>query len=203
MQCGGSFHPNAQSVGPPGPAGPQGPAGPTGPTGATGPQGPIGPLPTLYFTNTNGQPPVFVDQVTDPFGDPRAILSKLRLPTGNAYYIAAKTIGAYGTTATNNPSFGCFLWYNSPDFHKIDGFSSSVQIRNDGTQNSTPLLLHGPSIVLPSSLGTVDVNLSCATPAGTFPLAGQLGFYNTEISALPVGGVVQQCLTQPLPCPAP
>lgn len=45
-QCGGSFHPAAQTAGPqgpPGPAGPPGPQGPQGPQGLSGPQGPPGP----------------------------------------------------------------------------------------------------------------------------------------------------------------
>ena len=40
IQCGGSFHPAAQTQGP---QGPPGPAGPTGPQGPAGPQGPPGP----------------------------------------------------------------------------------------------------------------------------------------------------------------
>lgn len=45
LQCGSSFHPAAQTVGPqgpPGPVGPAGPQGPTGPQGAAGPEGPAG-----------------------------------------------------------------------------------------------------------------------------------------------------------------
>jgi hypothetical protein len=65
MQCGSSFTPSAQTVGPqgpPGPAGPAGPAGPQGPggpMGVQGPQGPAGPqgppgsfLPPLVATAT-------------------------------------------------------------------------------------------------------------------------------------------------------
>lgn len=39
IQCGNTYHPEAQTVGPRGPIGPQGPAGPAGPAGVTGPQG--------------------------------------------------------------------------------------------------------------------------------------------------------------------
>src|SRR5581483_8223401 len=46
MQCGSTFTPSAQTLGPQGPAGPAGPVGPQGPggpMGVQGPQGPVGP----------------------------------------------------------------------------------------------------------------------------------------------------------------
>jgi hypothetical protein len=42
LQCGSSFHPEAQTTGPQGPPGPLGPIGPAGPVGPQGPSGPAG-----------------------------------------------------------------------------------------------------------------------------------------------------------------
>jgi hypothetical protein len=42
IQCGGSFHPAAQTQGPPGPQGPQGAQGPAGPQGPQGPTSAFG-----------------------------------------------------------------------------------------------------------------------------------------------------------------
>lgn len=74
LQCGSSFHPAAQTVGPQGPQGLPGPTGPQGPAGPQGPQGPAGPQGIPGSSGPQGLPGVFltplVSWIPSPTGMP-------------------------------------------------------------------------------------------------------------------------------------
>jgi hypothetical protein len=124
--------------------------------------------------------------VSDPFGDPNAIILALSLPPGT-YLMTATLTADVTATSSGNPSFSCFMWYGSPAApSKIDQWANVFQIRNDNTQDSKKLAFHGPTTAFSS---TTVVNLSCASPTGAFT---GLRIIETEMTALPIGGTVQQ-----------
>jgi len=181
--------PGAQGV-----QGVPGVAGPTGPTGSQGSDGPAS-LPTVYVGSVGG-PPVYVDQVFSTYLNPSAIVFQLEVPTGQAYYVNARTVANVAIFATNEPSFLCVLGYNAPDGnHVIDRWAQFFQIRNDGSQQTVSITLVGVTDVIPVSLGaTTNLKISCANNSAVpYPVTG-LGFHSSGIRAIPVGTVVGQGL---------
>ena len=178
MQCGGSFHPNAQSVGPPGPAGPagpQGPAGPTGPTGPVGPQGPAGPstLPIL----ANGATGFGPGTSCVPNGNPgclgttyNSVLVRSLGPQGVGEWYVTATI--YGTTP--NDVLSCRI--------SLDQVTSAIQedINGDnfgGWTSTGPnplgeIVVHGEGfLVMPPAGGTVYLQCKGRFPNSSFTRA--------------------------------
>jgi hypothetical protein len=131
-----------------------------------------------------------VDQVTDPFGDPNAVILSLSLPSGSAYLVTATFTVDISLTSTASPSFQCYLWYGSPTSPtKIDQWANVFQARNDGTQNSKKFAFNGPTPDVFSS--TTTVTLSCAAPAGVFPVTG-LGVLESEMTAVTIPAATEQ-----------